>query len=154
MSRSCTSCPNLIPSWDPHPLCIGHRGCNRGNPCTAYCIGLSKDHFDVLERSYYKNLRPKVKGISSKSSKGKRDSGRMTSGSQDPAGSFLPVSSSTLRAGPSPIGEGIVGGVIGKTGFDLAKYGHPSGERRADRERSLSCAREPRTAQTASLGSY
>ena len=77
----------------------------------------------------------------------------MTSGSLDPAGSFLPVSSSTRRAGPSPIGEGIVGGEFGKTGFDLAKYGHPSGERRADGERSPSCAREPpRTAQTASVG--
>ena len=78
----------------------------------------------------------------------------MASGSENLAGSFLPVSSNTSMAGPSPIGEGIVGGEFGKTGFDLAKYGHPSGERRADRERSLSCAREPRTAQTASLGSY
>ena len=150
MSRPCTSCPNIIPSWDPHPLCIGHRGCSRGDPCASFCIGLSKEHFDVLERSYFKSLRP-TKGVSTRSSRSSRqDSGKMTSGSV-PAGSFLPVSGSTSMAGPSPTGEGIVGGEHGKAGFDLAKYGHPSGKRRADGV-ALSCARQPRTDQTDSSG--
>ena len=49
-SRMCSSCTHLLPAWDAHPRCFSCRECRRDAPCLSYCIGLSSEHFDALEK--------------------------------------------------------------------------------------------------------
>ncbi len=70
MSRKCAvhACPNLIPSWDPHPQCVVHRSCSRSARCRSFCIGLSEAHFDALERGSCLGLRSKHVPVTSTNS--------------------------------------------------------------------------------------
>ena len=72
MAHACESldCLLFVPDWDPHPLCYSHRVCGRHSPCPALCIGLSQQHFDILEDSVATGLRHRpVEGTKGKRGK-------------------------------------------------------------------------------------
>ena len=123
MSRNCErpSCPSVVPAWDPHSVCYGHRPCNRLNRCTL-CIGFSSEHFDQLERSIGKGAKPKRKKGGDGKGKSGTSSGSTGKVSGKPTGrSGVPTPGSTTAADSS--GSAAAGDPKAVVAGNLARLG-------------------------------
>ena len=98
MSRTCDTCPFLIPEWDPHPSCVSHRSCTQGSPCQAFCIGLAKEHWKLITRSSATGLRARKAKESTKGGKYARKLGTAASTCLASGGEGTPTASATGRA--------------------------------------------------------